>query len=106
MIEHFVLFKALPGRAEEVSEACAEFERGIAGNPCIVEMSWGPNINGRSVGLGWTHGMLARITSYEAFETDYWHHPAHIAFVDVLDQLCEIRFAIDYVNEPTGETAP
>ncbi|MDH3308575.1 MAG: Dabb family protein [Acidimicrobiia bacterium] len=100
VIEHFVLFKALAGKQEAVSAACAEFERAIAGEPYIEEMTWGPNINARSMALGWTHGMLARITTYEAFQTEYWHHEAHVEFVGQLDSLCEIRFAIDYTTNP------
>jgi len=96
MIEHYVLFKAKPDREAEVTAAVTEFDSAIRGESFVIELTYGSNINPRSVELGWTHGMLSRLPDYETFQTVYWNHDAHLHFLEQLDELCESRFALDY----------
>jgi len=101
MIEHFVLFKAKPGQSDDVDAALREYEAGIRDLPSLLELTWGPNMSERSVEMGWTHGMLTRLTDYDAFLNEYWPHEAHEVLLPKLDASCEVRFAIDYeVEDP------
>lgn len=96
MIEHLVVIQARPGREDEVTAALEDYARAIRSLPSLLELTVGRNINDVSKGLGWTHGMLARLRDYEAFEEEYWPHPAHAELMPVLDETCETRFGVDY----------
>lgn len=96
MIEHYVLFKANQGAEDVLEAALAEFDAGMRGAPWLLELTYGPNINARSMELGWTHGMLSRLPNYETFKNEYWNHDAHVRFLEQLDECCETRFALDY----------
>ena len=96
MIEHYVLFKARPGRADDLDAALVDFEYGMQAETWLIELTFGPNINSRSLELGWTHGMLTRLPDYDTFQNEYWNHDAHGRFLDRLDDICETRFALDY----------
>ncbi len=103
MIEHYVLFKAISGLEGDLEAALAQFDTGMQGEPWLIELTYGPNINTRSKDLGWTHGMLSRLPDYPTFENEYWNHAAHVRFLGQLDGLCETRFALDYeVVEESG----
>ena len=96
MIDHYVLFKAKSGREGELDAALAEFDEGMTGAPWLIELTYGPNINPRSIDLGWTHGMLSRLPDMQTVQNEYWNHAAHVRFLERLDDLCETRFALDY----------
>jgi Stress responsive A/B Barrel Domain len=100
VLEHYVVFKARDGHAESLSNALAEFAAGIKETlPCLLEFSWGPNTNPSGLARGYTHGCLARLTTAESLTEEYWVHPAHQRLLAVLDDLCDDRFALDYVPE-------
>jgi hypothetical protein len=40
--------------------------------------------------------MLVRLAAADVLEGAYWHHPAHQVLMDVLSDISEARFAIDY----------
>ena len=98
MFEHYVVFKPKPGRGEQLTSALAEFGNAVRDDlPGLIELIHGENINQSGLDRGYTHGCFARLTSQDAFKNEYWHHPAHLTLVRALDELCEDRFAIDFV---------
>lgn len=98
MFEHYVVFRPKPGRAGALTRALAEFGAGVRGTlPELAELTFGENVNAGGLERGFTHGCLARLTSAEAFRDRYWNHPAHLRLLAALDDLCEERFALDYV---------
>ncbi|SKG68421.1 Stress responsive A/B Barrel Domain [Mycobacteroides abscessus subsp. bolletii] len=98
MFEHYVVFKPKPGRAGELTQALQEFGDGVRETlPCLTELTFGENLNKSGLDRGFTHGCLARLASEAAFKDDYWNHPAHVRLIAALDELCEERFALDYV---------
>ncbi len=106
MIEHYVLFKAMVGRDDELEAALTEFDAGMRGVPWLIELTYGPNINPRSRDLGWTHGMLSRLPDIETVQNEYWNHAAHVQFLERLDECCESRFALDYEVPQPEEAHP
>lgn len=102
MIEHYVVFKPIAGREAQLDTACTALAAGLAdGLEGMQALSWGRNTNRSGLDRGFTHGCLGRFTDAAAFQR-YWDHPAHVAFMAALDEVCEDRFAIDY---PTGAGA-
>lgn len=103
MLEHYVVFQARPGREKDLESALRAFASGIADTmPCLTEFSWGENINPSGRQRGYTHSCFARLTTAAALQEEYWIHPAHQRLLGQLDDLCEDRFALDYV---TGDEA-
>ncbi|HEY3710189.1 MAG TPA: Dabb family protein [Amycolatopsis sp.] len=99
MLEHYVVFKPHPQRADELADALATFASGMAGTlPCLLELSWGANTNTSGLRHGYTHGCFARLTSQRSLTEEYWIHPAHQRLLAQLDDICEDRFALDYVT--------
>ncbi|MCU1629935.1 MAG: Dabb family protein [Pseudonocardia sp.] len=97
MLDHYVVFRPRAGKEDELSAALEKFGSAIAGNmPCLVEFTWGPNVNQSGLDHGFTHGCFARLTTQASLKEEYWIHPAHQALLGVLDELCEDRFALDY----------
>ena len=91
MLEHYVVFKPRAGRAEDLTNA-------LDGTlPCLLELTWGPNANPSGLAHGYTHGCLARLTTESSLKEEYWGHPAHQRLLTLLDELCDDRFALDYV---------
>lgn len=98
MLEHYVVFKPREGREDQLSDALATFGQDVEHDmPCLLEFSWGPNVNPSGLARGFTHGCFARLTSEAALKEQYWIHPAHQELLGKLDELCEDRFALDYV---------
>jgi hypothetical protein len=98
MLEHYVVFKPRSGRAEDLTSALAEFATGIDGTlPCLLELTWGPNTNPSGLAHGYTHGLYSRLTTEASLREEYWVHPAHQRLLSLLDDLCDDRFALDYV---------
>lgn len=96
MLEHFVVFACKPGQEEVLDRALQEFDDGIRGLPVLLELTWGRNVSPRALELGYTHGLLARLTDIDTFRDEYWNHEAHVRLLPVLDACCETRYAIDY----------
>jgi hypothetical protein len=100
VLEHYVVFKPHPQRADELAAALSEFASGVAGTlPCLLELSWGENTNPSGLRHGYTHSCFARLTSQRSLTEEYWIHPAHQRLLAQLDDLCEDRFALDYVTD-------
>jgi hypothetical protein len=100
VLEHYVVFKPHPERAGELEDALTAFASGMAGSlPCLLELNWGANINASGLRHGYTHGCFARLTTHQALTEEYWIHPAHQRLLAQLDDLCEDRFALDYVTD-------
>lgn len=106
MIEHYVLFQAKAGREADVDGALAEFDIGMGGAPWLIELTYGPNLNSRSRELGWSHGMLSRLPDMQTVQNEYWNHPAHVRFMERLDECCEARFALDHEVPGPEEASP
>ncbi|GAA3527390.1 hypothetical protein GCM10022222_07990 [Amycolatopsis ultiminotia] len=102
MFEHYVVFTPKPGRADDLAQALSDFGAGVHGTlPDLLELTFGANVNTGGLQRGFTHACLARLTSETAFKDQYWNHPAHRRLLERLDELCEERFALDYVPEAT-----
>ncbi|MDX6431011.1 MAG: hypothetical protein QOE54_3377 [Streptosporangiaceae bacterium] len=98
MLEHYVVFKPHAGHAEDLTNALAEFAAGLDRTlPCLLELTWGPNTNPSGLAHGYTHGCLAQLTTESLLKEEYWVHPAHERLLTLLDELCDDRFALDYV---------
>ncbi|AXI76807.1 Dabb family protein [Peterkaempfera bronchialis] len=98
MLEHYVVFRPLPGREPELAAALAELGAGLAGGVAgMSDLTWGANTNRSGLDRGFTHGCLGRFEDRAAFDR-YWHHPAHERFMRALDAICEDRFALDYLS--------
>src|SRR5258708_29664718 len=98
MWEHYVVSKPRAGRAEDLTNALAEFAAGLDGTlPCLLELTWGPNTNPSGLAHGYTHGRLARLTTESSLKEEDWVPPAHQPLLTLLDQLCHDRFAPDYL---------
>lgn len=101
-MEHYVIFKPHPGKHAELLEALERFGAGVSGSlPCLLELTWGANTNPSGLARGYTHSCFARLTSEESLKEEYWIHPAHQRLLGELDELCEDRFALDYVAATT-----
>jgi hypothetical protein len=96
MIDHYVVFKPHEGRSEELSQALAEFAAAMRGLESLFELTHGENFNPSGLAQGYTHGCFARLASVEALRGEYWNHDAHQKLLGQLDELCEVRFALDY----------
>jgi Stress responsive A/B Barrel Domain len=96
VVEHYVVFRAKAGSESALDAALATFADGIRDLDDLVEHTWGRNDNPASSEAGWTHGMLVRLAAADALEDAYRHHPAHLVLMDVLRDITEARFAIDY----------
>lgn len=107
MLDHYVVFKAKSDAVQSLDDALRTFARAIVELDCVVEFTWGQNINGSGLARGFTHGCLARLDSEQALKSEYWNHPAHTLLLGQLDDLCDDRFALDYVvgqaNAPADE---
>ncbi len=101
MIEHYVLLAAGEGRSAEVDAALDRFLIEIIALDSVVEITAGTNFNQVGLDRGWTHGMLVRLTDADDLP-GYWEHEAHVRLVEILDETCDDRFALDY--ETSGET--
>lgn len=99
MIEHLVLFQAVPGREDEVSDACRGFVAAIAPTDGVLDSTWGRNTNPGSLRQGWTHALHISIADQAAFDDHYRPHPARAAFAEHIDPLCSAGFAIDFLPE-------
>jgi hypothetical protein len=100
MLEHYVIFKPQPGRDADLLSALQQFGEGVTrGLPCLLELTWGANTNPSGIQRGYTHSCLARLISAESLKTQYWVHPAHQRLLAQLDELCEDRFAMDYLAD-------
>jgi hypothetical protein len=100
VLEHYVVFKPHPQRAGELEDALTTFASGMAGTlPCLSELSWGANTNTSGLRHGYTHGCFARLTSQRSLTEEYWIHPAHQRLLAQLDDICEDRFALDYITD-------
>lgn len=98
MFEHYVIFKPKPGAGAELTQALEEFGAGVRETlSCLTELTFGENVNPSGLDRGYTHACLARLTSQASFKDEYWNHPAHVRLLAALDELCEDRFALDYV---------
>jgi hypothetical protein len=97
VLDHYVVFRARPGKEKEVAAALQDFGSAIEKDmPCLLEFTWGPNINQSGLDRGFTHGCFARLTTEASLKEEYWIHPAHQVLIGVLDDLCDERFALDY----------
>jgi hypothetical protein len=100
MLEHYVVFKPREGRADDLTSALAEFAAELDGTlPCLLEFTWGPNTNASGLAHGYTHGGFARLATEASLTEEYWVHPAHQRLLTLLDDICEDRFALDYVTQ-------
>src|SRR5919202_2841454 len=96
MIEHYVAFKAHPGKQALLHEALATFAREIREQlPGVLELSWGENFHPRSGGQGYTHALYTRLADRETLSA-FQVHPVHKKLVPKLDETCESRIAFDY----------
>jgi hypothetical protein len=102
MLDHYVVFKAKSDAEKSLDDVLGAFGRAIVELDCVLDFSWGANINGSGLARGFTHGCFARLESEEALKSDYWNHPAHTLLLGQLDELCEDRFALDYVVDRAG----
>lgn len=101
-MEHYVIFKPRPGQEAALLEALERFGAGVSGAlPCLLELTWGVNTNPSGLARGYTHGCFARLTTEASLTDEYWIHPAHQRLLGELDELCEDRFALDYVAGTT-----
>ncbi len=100
MIHHCVALKALPGRIGELNAALDQFVSELS--PLLsglVELTWGENLQPRSLEMGYTHCMLASFADRHAVEA-YQKHPVHQELGPTLNQICESRIAFDYEVRP------
>lgn len=98
MIEHLVLFRARDGQSHRLDSALDRFVVEILAMDSVLEVSAGRNFNEGGSQRGWTHGMRVCLTDREALPS-YWGHESHLRLVEVLDEACADRFAIDYERE-------
>lgn len=98
MFEHYIVFTPHEGREADLLTALEQFGAGVSGDlPCLLELTWGANVNESGLQRGFTHGCFARLRDERSFQAEYWGHPAHQQLLTRLDELCEERFALDYV---------
>ncbi|MPZ52133.1 MAG: hypothetical protein GEU79_05275 [Acidimicrobiia bacterium] len=95
MIEHYVLLAAKPDRAAEVDAALETFLSEIVVLDTVREITAGTNFNKGGLERGWTHGMLVRLDTADDLP-GYWEHEAHVRLVEILDDACSDRLALDF----------
>lgn len=102
MLEHYVVYAAVPGHEADLDETLAEFCRDAKeeGGAIVHEISWGRNTNPSGLDRGHTHGCRSLIESGRF--TEYWELPAHKRLLDQLDALTTGRFAMDYETTSSG----
>ena len=95
-LRHVVLFKfkkdASTKDIEMVEKAFAKLPEKIEE---IMEFEWGINNSPENLNKGFTHGFLLTFESEEG-RNRYLPHPAHKAFVEILDPILEDVLVIDY----------
>jgi Stress responsive A/B Barrel Domain len=97
MLDHYVAFRARPGREQALSALLERFTNAISGDlECVLDISAGTNINKSSLDQGYTHGCYVRLSGHDALNDSYWHHPAHQELLADVDAMCAERFAIDF----------
>lgn len=95
MVEHIVLMSAREERRSELEAALERFLAEIVVLDSVSEITAGPNFNEGGLGRGWTHAMIVRLDGPGDLR-GYWDHDAHVRLVEVLDDTCSDRFAMDY----------
>jgi hypothetical protein len=99
MLDHYVAFKARPGRDQDLSEVLRRFTGAISGQlQGLLDISAGSVLNQAGRDLGYTHGCHVRLSDAETLRDAYWNHPAHQALLAELDAVCAERFALDYIG--------
>jgi hypothetical protein len=96
LLRHAVFFKfkesASQADVREVEEAFGALPEQI---PEIYEYEWGTNNSPEGLNKGFTHAFFVSFLS-EADRDVYLPHPAHRAFVDILQPHLEDVFVVDY----------
>jgi hypothetical protein len=102
-VEHLVLIKPKPGISAEQMDQLVEGARslGEAGIPGVLALSAGINFSRRNAGYLCALRVLMR--DRDALAT-YADHPAHRAYVEVLDALTADRIIADF-EVPDAEMA-
>lgn len=97
-LRHFVLFKF---KEEASEEDIAKIEKAFVKLPEkideIIEFEWGINSSPENLNKGFTHGFLVTFESEEG-RNRYLPHPAHKAFIEILDPFLEDVLVIDYLT--------
>ena len=96
VLRHVVLFAfkdaATPPQIQEIERAFAHLPDQIA---AIYEFEWGTDVSVEQLSQGYTHCFLVTFLS-EADRNVYLPHPAHQAFVAMLQPQLEKALVIDY----------
>ncbi|WNS45916.1 Dabb family protein [Paenibacillus sp. MMS20-IR301] len=101
MYEHLVAFKFngqfKPGSEEPLIAALLALKEQIPG---IADITAGVNVTEETDNIhGYTLGLRVTFTDQEALQA-YGPHPAHRAFVDMLEGIIESVVVVDYLIRP------
>lgn len=95
-LQHVVSFKfkstASPDEVKKIEAAFQDLKRTI---PQVVGLEWGTNISQEKHDKGFTHCFIVTFKSEKDRDT-YLAHPAHQAFVKLLEPVLEDALVLDF----------
>ena len=97
LVRHVVLFKwkdgTPPSKVREIEDGFRGLPGKIAG---IADFEWGTDVSPEGLSEGFTHCFLVTFRDAKARDA-YLPHPAHKAFVGLLEPHLEKALVVDYV---------